>query len=133
MGRAFEQGDHICAFYRNDKEHHRIAVPYIAAGLRRGERCMYVAGSAAALKRFRTALRAVGIDVAAMVKGGALIEATNAQAHLPGGHFDSERMLKMLNDAVEDAPRIRRPVLPLQVGRATMTCRRKSGDPGNPH
>ena len=64
---------------------------------------MYVAQSDAALKRFRAALRRAGIDADEAVRKGALVESTHAQMHLADGHFDCERMLRFLDDAVESA------------------------------
>jgi hypothetical protein len=55
------------------------------------------------LKRFRAALTDAGIDAADAARQGALVESTHADAHLAGGCFDCERMLNLLNDAVESA------------------------------
>lgn len=103
MPNGFRRGDHICALYETEEEQLAISAAYVADGLRRGERCFYVARSPAALGRFRSALRELDVDAGAMVRLGALIEATSAEAHLAGGRFDSERMIGLLNDAVEAA------------------------------
>jgi len=103
MSIAYTQGDHICALYADEQEQLAIVVDYIARGLRLGERCLYAAGSTAALSRFRTALESAGVDAGKMARRGALQEVTNAEIHLAGGRFDSERMLRTLNDAVEAA------------------------------
>ena len=103
MSRGFTQGDHICALYETAEEQLAVAAHYLADGLRRRERCDYVGPSPAGLTRFRAALAAEGIDADAAVKKGALIMATTDSAHLDGGRFESERMLRMLNDAVEAA------------------------------
>jgi hypothetical protein len=99
----FRQGEHICALFETEVEQVTMAAEYLADGLRRGERAFYVGRSADALDRFRDALRACGIDVDAMIESGALAQATNAEAHLVDGCFDSERMMSMLNEAVESA------------------------------
>jgi len=103
MGNVFRQGDHICALYETESERVAIATEYIADGLRRGERCFYVAESAAGLARLRGALVRLGLDAEDMVKRGALVEATHAEAHLVDGRFDCERMMRLLNEAVESA------------------------------
>ena len=105
MSNRFRQGEHICALYDGEDEQIAIAVEYLADGLRLGERCFYVAQSAAALTRFRAALKQAGIDVNEALRRGALHEATHAEAHLQGGRFDSERMMSLLNEAVESALR----------------------------
>ena len=103
MTSEFSQGAHICALYETEDEQLSIAAAYIADGLRQGERCLFVARLTAVLSRFRTALRRRGIDAQKMLASGALMEGTNAEAHLAEGRFDSERMLRFLNEAVEAA------------------------------
>jgi len=103
MAQGFAQGDHICALYETEEEQLAIAARYVAEGLRRGERCLFVGRSPALIQRFRLTLGKLGVDVSNMVQQRALIEATNAEAHLAGGHFDSERMLQLLNGALEAA------------------------------
>src|SRR6185503_8626248 len=86
MAQGFAQGDHICGLYETEEEQLAIAARYIAEGLQRGERCLFVGRSPALIQRFRMTLGKLGVDVSNMVQQGALIEATNAEAHLAGGH-----------------------------------------------
>ena len=102
-GRAFHHGDHVCALFSNVQEQETVAAQFIAAGLRAGERCLFVGSSSVALQRFGDRLQADGVDAAAEQDRGALLLLTTQQAHLIDGCFDSERMLTMLNQAVEDA------------------------------
>lgn len=99
----FQQGEHICVVYQTAEEQRAVAADYLADGLRRGERAYYVADSAVSMELFNRALSALGIDVAEALRTTALIEATHAQAHLIDGHFDSERMLRLLNEGIEAA------------------------------
>lgn len=101
--RDLDQGQHICTIYDTPEEQLAVAAVYIAAGLARNERCLYVADSLEALADLRRALEPHGIDAAAEEFNGALLLLTSDMAHLEGGFFDSERMLRMLNDAVEAA------------------------------
>ena len=103
MPNPFKQGDHICMVYDTADEQRTVAAQYLADGLRRGERCLYVAESRAALEQFRGSLRDAGVDADAAVGSGALIEKTSAEVHLLDGTFDCERMLVVLNEAVEQA------------------------------
>jgi hypothetical protein len=98
-----KQGEHICCLYNTEAEQLAVAAEYLADGLREGERCLYVGQSRAAVQRFRTALGNVGIDGAEAARTGALVESLHADAHLADGHFDCERMLHLLNDAMESA------------------------------
>jgi hypothetical protein len=103
MANSFRQGEHICALYEIASDQLDMAAEYLADGLRAGERAYYVSDSEASLTQFRAALKEAGINTASMLKRGALVMATHAEAHLAGGRFDSERMLHLLNEAVEAA------------------------------
>ena len=100
---SYKQGQHICCLYDTPDEQRLIAAEYIADGLARGERCFYVTGSVAALQEFHQSLALTGTDVTEALRTTALQEATYEQAHLVDGRFDCERMLALLNRAVESA------------------------------
>lgn len=100
---SFRQGEHICGLYETEDEQLAVAAEYVIEGLRSGARVLYVGADAAALDRFRAVLHYRRVNVASVVKRRALLEMTHDQAHLAGGSFDAERMLHMLNDAVEVA------------------------------
>ena len=99
----FRQGEHICVVYYTPEEQRAVAANYIADGIRRGERTYYVADSRAAIERFDVALWTNGIDVPEALRRTALVEATYEEAHLVDGHFDGERMLRLLNEGIESA------------------------------
>ena len=103
MPNSYAQGEHICGLFETEEEQIAMAAEYLGDALRNGERAFYVAQSDAALGRFTDALKDMQIDSAAAVKRGALVVATHNTAHLPDGCFDCERMLRLLNDAVESA------------------------------
>jgi hypothetical protein len=103
MLHAFRQGDHICSVYDTEEEQLATAASYLADGLRRGERVLFAGADRQVLARFRAALHREGFDAASLAGRGALIELTHPEAHLIDGRFDCERMLSMLNDAVESA------------------------------
>ena len=100
---TYRQGEHICALYTTQDEQRAIAAEYLADGLRKNERALYVTDTSEALLQFNDALSRRGVDVGAALDNGALVEQTHAEAHLVGGYFDSERMLRALNDGVEAA------------------------------
>jgi hypothetical protein len=102
-GVPFRHGDHVCALYSSPAEQRMMAARFIAQGLRAGERCLFAGYSEADLVGFRDALRHEQIDPDEAHARGALILLTKEEAHLLDGCFDSERMLGMLNGAVEDA------------------------------
>ncbi|HUF69194.1 MAG TPA: MEDS domain-containing protein [Longimicrobiales bacterium] len=102
-GLPFQQGQHICAVYDTRDEQLAVAAAYLADGLRIGERCLYATDSLPGLADFRSRLRALGVDAGNEERRRALVLLTSEQAHLRDGQFDCERMLRMLNDAVEEA------------------------------
>lgn len=99
----FEQGQHICSVYSTRAEQLAVAANYLSDGLMNGDRCLYVAGTLAELDDIRREIATHGIDATAQEFCGALLLLTSDSAHLDGGSFDSERMLRMLNDAIEAA------------------------------
>ena len=105
MPNLFRPGEHICALYDTEDEQLAVAAEYLADGLRTGERAFYVAECHVALERFRRALIELDIEVVAAETRRALLLSTHAEAHLVDGRFDCERMLRLLNQAVEDALR----------------------------
>jgi two-component system, chemotaxis family, sensor kinase Cph1 len=100
---GFKHGDHVCSLYDTQEEQIAVAAAYVAEGLNRGERCLYVADSPTALYLFCESLDRFGVDSRGAVDKGALLLATKHEAHLIDGRFDCERMLRLLGDAVEKA------------------------------
>lgn len=100
---GFRQGDHICVLYDSPQECTDVAASFLADGVRRGERSVYSADSAAALESLRRALAALGIDVPYEEARRSLVLVTKEVGHLAGGRFDGMRMLKVMNGAVETA------------------------------
>src|SRR5688572_3218258 len=64
MAHGFRQGEHICSLYDTEEEQLATAAAYLADGLSRGERGLYIGADRNAVLRFRTALGAVGLDAA---------------------------------------------------------------------
>jgi hypothetical protein len=99
---VYQQGDHICTLYTSPEEQLKAAVEYLAAGLARGERCLYVCGEHSP-EELRKALQSAGVAVKAQEDRGALILVTKADAHLKGGRFSADKMISLLHQAVKDA------------------------------
>lgn len=99
---VYQQGDHVCTLFLSPEEQLAAAVEYIRGGLERGERCLYVCGEHTPAQ-LAEALRKAGINVDAEMHRGALILITKEDAHLQGGHFHPDKMISMLEAAVEDA------------------------------
>lgn len=98
----FKHGDHICLFYRTPEGLREVLTPYIADGLRQGERC-FCAQTPDVIARLMNDLRFIGIDVDAHVRRGALELHTVADTYLPNGKFEPAQMMDMLTRSIEDA------------------------------
>jgi MEDS: MEthanogen/methylotroph, DcmR Sensory domain len=103
MAHGFRQGEHICSLYDTEEEQLATAAAYLADGIWRGERSLYICANRDAVLRFRAALGAAGLDAAALVERGALIELTHEEAYLAGGEFSVERTVTMLRESIEQA------------------------------
>lgn len=99
---TYQQGDHVCTLYSSPEEQLAAATEYIRGGLQRGERCLYVCCEHD-VPSFRAALCAAGIDAEADERRGALVLLRKEDGHLTGGSFDPDRMIHMLELAVNDA------------------------------
>ncbi len=89
------QGDHLCPIHDNLVEQTACAVAFIAAGLRTGERCLYVANDSPfdeVVQRFA----ALGVNVAQEAEKGSLKILTKHDVYLREGKFDARKMLDYL-------------------------------------
>jgi len=101
---SLQSGDHICSLYSTSAELIAVVAPFLAEGLRRGERCWYV-GRADEHERIVAALRKRHVDVDACVQRGALYFAAGTEAYLLQGQFDPEQTLAIFNDVIDEASR----------------------------
>ena len=63
---------HVCSVYREPKEQLSSLIPFLLAGLERGERCIYVAENKHKFAPVLAALKSTGVASAAAVRSGAL-------------------------------------------------------------
>lgn len=97
-------GDHGALFYRTRAEQFAAMVPFIAIGLKRGERCLYIAqDNSVAL--VIAELGKGGVDVKTAQQSGALTISTKSQTYLRHGIFEPEKMTDGLADEVQEALR----------------------------
>ncbi len=79
-----------------------VLSPFIAEGLRKGERCFCVQ-SAEIVKRLEYDLRFIGVDVDSSRKIGGLEFHTAREAHLSDGRFEPAAMMNMLTRSIADS------------------------------
>lgn len=94
--------DHPCLVYDDPAEQAEAYVPYLYAGLTRGELCIYVADETHPEFVF-SAFRSRGIDIDAFVKNEAFKVITKHDAYLTGGYFDTAKMVQFWKDTVDQA------------------------------
>ena len=71
--RHIPYGVHMCSFYRTREELAAALVPYFAAGLRSGERCLWITAEPLSAAEALAALEQAGLDAAAARARGALV------------------------------------------------------------
>ncbi|MES2594198.1 MAG: MEDS domain-containing protein [Verrucomicrobiota bacterium] len=98
-------GDHAALFYRTRAEQFAVIVPFIAIGLKRGERCMYIADDNS-VAMIIDELEKGGVDVLAMQKSGALTIATKHETYLRHGIFEPAKMTDDLAHEVNESIRL---------------------------
>ncbi|GMV80854.1 MAG: hypothetical protein AMXMBFR7_20380 [Planctomycetota bacterium] len=90
-------GDHLCPIHDSLAEQTASAVAFIAAGLRIGERCLYVANDSP-LEELVRRFAALGVNVAQETEKGSLKILTKHDVYLRDGKFDARSMLDYLTE-----------------------------------
>ena len=70
--REIPYGVHMCHFYRGREDLVEALVPYFVAGLRNGERCIWITAAPLSAAEAKLELRAAGFDPEAAISAGAL-------------------------------------------------------------
>ena len=98
-------GDHAALFYRSRAEQFAAIVPFIAIGLRRGERCLYIADDNS-VAMIINELEKGGVDVDSANRSGALIISTKHHTYLRHGIFEPAKMTEGLCEEVRETLRL---------------------------
>ena len=92
----------MCLFYEDTVEQLGAAAHYVMLGLKRHERCLYICDDHTP-GELRAELGRIGVNVADVERSGQLVLLTKEHSYIAPGYFDPERMLAVLNSAVEAA------------------------------
>ncbi len=95
-------GDHVAFFFKRNEERLALVIPYMLAGLRNNERCVYVADENT-VPEILAEFKEAGIDIDAATASGALSVLTKHDTYLRNGIFDPERMIADLDRDVRFA------------------------------
>jgi signal transduction histidine kinase len=98
-GLGIRRGQHACLLYDGKEDPLATVGPFVAAGLREGERCLYVVGEHDPV-RIQRNLEAAGIDVAREVERGALVLVGRWEVAFPDGEFDPAAMIGFVRQAI---------------------------------
>jgi len=93
---------HVCAFFNDREEEFRVLLPFVQAGLQRGEKIVHTIDP----KRRGEHLKQMadsGIDVDDLLQKGRFELRTWSDTHLQDGYFDGERTLKLFEQVVKSA------------------------------
>jgi len=95
-------GDHLCCIYETDDEHRIIITSFLQAGLKRGEKVLYIADARTA-ETVLGFLRNDGVDVDHYTAHEQLTILTHNDSCTRDGVFDPDRMIATLQAETERA------------------------------
>jgi hypothetical protein len=99
-GSILERSCHACAFFRSPEEEEQVLLPFVKEGYGRGERSFQVVDASHRAARLKQ-LTDAGIDVAKAGATGQLEVRGWEQAYLRGGCFDQNKMLALIEEALQ--------------------------------
>jgi hypothetical protein len=99
-----ETHSHLCLLYETKEEQYRAVLPFIRAGLRKGEKCVYIRDESSE-EDILKGLYLVGVDVKEALESGSLTMLGARDAYLRSGFFQPEAMIDFLAAAADAALR----------------------------
>jgi MEDS: MEthanogen/methylotroph, DcmR Sensory domain len=103
-GSVLDKKRHVCAFFHSRDEEYRVLLPFIKDGFERGEKAFQIVDPNlrdSHLKRLTSA----GIDVTAVEQSGQLELIDWDNSYLQDGHFNTNRLLALVQDVMERGKR----------------------------
>jgi len=102
MIHEIELGDHAALFYRTKVEQLNIVIPFMAIGLERNERCLYIAEDHTPAE-ICLKLEEFGVDVQKAQEKGDLSVVTKHETYLRHGAFQPDKMIVDLCNEIQAA------------------------------
>ncbi|MFL6200797.1 MAG: MEDS domain-containing protein [Thermoanaerobaculia bacterium] len=96
------QGDHLCLIYDSAVEKLAALVPFLRAGLAKGERSLFL-GGIPSCRAIEGALESEGIPVGREIERGALVLLADRESWLDQGRFDPNSFKDLLRRAEQQA------------------------------
>jgi len=104
MLQGIELHNHLCLIYESLNEWRAVAIPLIAIGLQRREKCIYIVSDQSA-DMVRAYLGQEGVDVASVEKSGQLLISHGPEVYMREGAFEPERIIDLTIAQIEEAIR----------------------------
>lgn len=102
-GSVLKQYRHVCAFFDDADQEHRVMDPYVKEGLERGEKAFHIVDPEQRADYVRR-LEAAGVDVTVTSERGQFELREWAEAYLREGHFDQDAMLALIQEVLDAGP-----------------------------
>jgi len=102
MLEALKPHDHLCLIYESQDEWRAAIVPFIAIGLKRGEKCIYIMDTSTADEVCKYLVEE-GVDVASAEKSGQLSVLHETETYTKDSTFDPDSMIALLISETEKA------------------------------
>ena len=93
---------HLCLIYKSKEEWRATVVPFLAIGLRQGQKCTYIVDTSTA-DEVRRYLIEEGIDVSSVENSHQLNILHETEVYTRDGSFDPDRMIDLLIKETEKA------------------------------
>ena len=94
--------DHLCLIYETPEEWRATVIPFLLMGLRRGEKCVYIADTHTA-NQIRRYLDEEGVDTAVVENSGQLVILQQSEVYTKQGSFDPNKVVTFLVKEVKKA------------------------------
>jgi two-component system, cell cycle sensor histidine kinase and response regulator CckA len=95
-------GDHACALFESDEERDASILAWVSAGLERGDKLLCILDGWPQVE-FIATLEGAGLDVAPALSRGQIEIIGADQTYLRDGVFDADRMIRELEQALDQA------------------------------
>jgi len=93
---------HLCLVYEHEHEWKESIIPYLVAGLRRNQKCVYLADVHTA-RQVKDLLAQEGVAVEKAESSGQFVILKEKEAYTRGGRFSPEHMIRLLVSETDKA------------------------------
>ena len=102
-GEVLDRSRHVCAFFNSKDEEYAVLLPFVVEGFEQGDRAFHIVDPRHR-DEHRNRLREEGIPVDEAEERGQLEVRRWQDAYLQDGHFDQQRMLRLIEQVLMDGP-----------------------------